>query len=424
MVPTCLLWICCLAVAPPEATDPAGADARQAGAEASALADYNARREATPNTAEAQWKLALWCERNGLKPEALVHLGAVIKLDPKRSAAWEKLGFAKRNGRWVTPEQVADEAEQKKADVAWIAKLRKLHGSIHGGPKQAAAEAAMAAIDDPRAAPAIYYVFGRRGPIDQLIAVQLLGQVGDPKASKGLAVLAVYGASAEVRARATQTLRQREPDQYLGLLMGLLTDPLKYQVQPVGGPGSPGVLLVEGERYNVQRFYAPPPPPTLNYQPGDILSYDEFGLPQIVRPVERLSGATVGGPKPGSPVSLEFDGAVRFSLGEGLLQAQNAALVAQSQLRGDVKSIEQFNTMRRAFNEHVLDVARAALGEDFGKDLATWRRQAAERLGFTQADPKADRPRPTLDMLVPLAYQPIFGQPTIIQRFVIKPPDN
>ena len=422
MIATWLLWTLLLAGAPP-AADAADADPRQDEAKAAALADYNARRDETPNTADAQWKLALWCEQKGLKPEALVHFGAVLKLDPKRTAAWAKLGFAKRNGRWVSPEQLADEAEQKKADVAWIAKLRKLHGSIHGGPKQAEAEAAMAKIDDPRAVPAIYYVFGRRGRVDQLIAVQLLGQINDRVASKGLAVLAVYGASAEVRSRATQTLRQREPDQYLGILVGLLTDILKYQVKPVGGPGSPGVLLVEGERFNVQRFYAPPPPPNLNYQPGDILSYDEFGLPQIVRPTKLLAGVASAPNIVGEQSVLEFDGAVRFSLGEGLIQAQNAALAAQSQLRGDVKAIEQFNTMRRAFNEHVLDVARAALGEDLGKDPAAWRKKAAEVLGISEA--REGKPKPTLDMLIPLAYQPVYGQAVVIQRqYQFKPPEG
>lgn len=61
--------------------------------EARALADYNAIREKTPATAAAQWKLALWCEQNGLRPEAYVHLGKVIELDPKKDLAWQKLGY-------------------------------------------------------------------------------------------------------------------------------------------------------------------------------------------------------------------------------------------------------------------------------------------------------------------------------------------
>ena len=37
-----------------------------------------------------------------------------------------------------------------------------------------------------------------------------------------------------------------------------LRDPIKYEVRPVGGPGSPGVLFVEGEQYDVRRTYGTP----------------------------------------------------------------------------------------------------------------------------------------------------------------------
>ncbi len=40
-------------------------------------------------------------------------------------------------------------------------------------------------------------------------------------------------------------------------MIGLLRKRVKYEVRPVGGPGSPGVLFVEGERFNVQRLYVP-----------------------------------------------------------------------------------------------------------------------------------------------------------------------
>ena len=73
-------------------------------------------------------------------------------------------------------------------------------------------------------------------------------------------MLAVYGRTPEVRRRATEILRGRPAEDYLELLVGLMVDPLKYEVKPVAGPGSPGVLFVEGERFNVARFYAPPPP--------------------------------------------------------------------------------------------------------------------------------------------------------------------
>ena len=65
------------------------------------LAQYNAKRDKTPNTADAQYKLAFWCEEKGLKAEASAHFTTVVTLDPSREAAWKKLGCKKVNGRWL-----------------------------------------------------------------------------------------------------------------------------------------------------------------------------------------------------------------------------------------------------------------------------------------------------------------------------------
>ena len=168
----------------------------------------------------------------------------------------------------MTDEQVAEEEASKAAFRLWVTRLSKWHGQIHGGKHQAEAAAAIAAIDDPKAVPAVYAVLGKHGPIDQAIAVQIFGQIPGRESSKVLAVLSVYGASDLVRSLATETLRQRDPDEYLATLVGLLVDPLKFDVRPVGGPGSPGILFVEGEKFNVRHFYAPPPRPTSRCSPA------------------------------------------------------------------------------------------------------------------------------------------------------------
>src|SRR5438046_80178 len=79
---------------PPSGSAAAGSKAKgtEEETQAAALAHYNAIRGKSPETAAAQWKLALWCEQNGLQAEAYSHFAAVVKLDPKRDAAWRKLG--------------------------------------------------------------------------------------------------------------------------------------------------------------------------------------------------------------------------------------------------------------------------------------------------------------------------------------------
>ena len=65
--------------------------------------EYFKRRQKTPDRAEAQWKLALWCDQVGLKQQANAHLYRVLMLDHSREAAWKRLGFKKRGGPGASP---------------------------------------------------------------------------------------------------------------------------------------------------------------------------------------------------------------------------------------------------------------------------------------------------------------------------------
>ena len=77
---------------------------------AAATEEYLQRRVKAADTADAQYKLALWCEENGLPEQAVAHLRQVVRLDPKRENAWKRLGYKKQtNGRWVSAAQLAQE---------------------------------------------------------------------------------------------------------------------------------------------------------------------------------------------------------------------------------------------------------------------------------------------------------------------------
>ncbi|WP_435007376.1 hypothetical protein P12x_004694 [Tundrisphaera lichenicola] len=395
---------------PPTSEPQAQAQAPEAApnpGEARALAEYEKLRQKTPATAAAQWKLALWCEKMGLKTESIIHLGRVIELAPTRESAWLKLGFKKHDGRWMTPRQIAEAEAFKKAEKSWLAELKKWHAEIHGGKKQAEAREALGAVTDEAAVSAVYREFGVGGPRDQEIAIQLFGQISSPVASKTLALLAIYGKSPAVRRVANETLRGRDPEEYLEVFVALMKDILKYEVRPVGGPGSPGVLFVEGERYNVKRFYAPPTP-NIAILPGDSIGYDMNGMPVISRTRLLVQGAAAG--VKGSKDLVEArDSYVTetFSYGQALAEARRGAVFAQSQLAGDVAVVESLNEERKQFNEIVMAAARTASGKNPGSTAKNWRDLIAkvDRYGTRPVQ----RTVPTIDELVPLGYVPNFA---------------
>ena len=210
----------------------------------------------------------------------------MVQLDPRRDVAWRKLGFTKHDGRWLTRDEIVREGEYKKAERVWAPRFRKLHKDVHGANGEKKRDTAMAAIDaisDPMAVLPAYREFAGGGAVDQMILLGILGQIDKPLSSKVIALLAVYGKAPEVRREArsrTSAIAQRAD--YLDVLVGLMTEPFTYEVRRVGGPGSPGVLLVAGERYNVRRIYVPPPP-NLGPQPGDLVAYDQYGAPFVSR---------------------------------------------------------------------------------------------------------------------------------------------
>ena len=61
--------------------------------------------------------------------------------------------------------------------------------------------------------------------------------------------------SHEVERTAFEALVSRDLRDILTRLIGMIRKPFEYQVRPIDGPGSAGVLFVEGEKFNVRRIY-------------------------------------------------------------------------------------------------------------------------------------------------------------------------
>ena len=446
---------------------------------AATLAEYEAKRLKAAYTADAQWALGTWCDEHGLKEQAKAHLTVVIRLDPSREHAWKRLGYKRHEGRWATDAQLAaekSEAEaQKQADKAWRPLIDRYKSMLDQPSRREEAEAALAEVTDPRAVPAILHAFGKGREGDQLRAVQLLGQVDSPSASRSLAGLAVLSKSPEVRRVAVETLKRRDPRDFVRLWIALIRKPIKYEVRPVGGPGSPGTLFVEGQKANLRRVYAPPPLPTIPYLPGAMIGYDENGLPVIHQPLTAVEGSgripepefrklqaaerenrtkaiaslsnqlaqSTGGdpqqlaglagrvsdpydniynPKAFAnmsgvgyrPVfSREFD----VPIGEMVRETQASAAVAQRQLASDVATLDRTNATIRESNEPVLQALKGVTGADLGEDGAAWNRWWTDREGYAVMTSQ-DTAKPTFFEDVPLGYTPQAG-PAIVAGPVI-----
>ena len=222
---------------------------------------------AIPPTPTGSW--GIWCEQRGLRPEATAHLTRVVQLDPGRDVAWKRLGYRRQGRRWVTDGQLAAEkAEaiaQEEADRRWSPLLERWRRWIDDASKDVELVEGLSTVNDPRAVPSVWETSGLGKAAHQEAAVQVLGQIDSPDATRALTLLALEGKSPRVRAGATQILRLRDPRDIASLLVALLRDPqldtdpilYRYQLKPTGWDAAyaPGLFVFSSPRYAVIRSY-------------------------------------------------------------------------------------------------------------------------------------------------------------------------
>ncbi len=248
-----------------------------------ALTDYDTRRAKVANTADAQWKLALWCDQNGLNAAARLHYLTVVRLDPSRDAAWKRLGYKKQGKRRVNEARVAtekvDASARKQADKKWRPLLLKLRGWLGDDDHREEAEQALDRVADPQAVSAIWALFTGSGPALQRVAVKLFGQIESADSSRALAMMAFLSTSDDVVNAAVKILKSRDPREYAGVLVAKLRDPVKYEIRRLDGRNSPGMLIVDGAPFDV-RLLAFPQPLSVPLVPGQGIAGLGYAVPQ------------------------------------------------------------------------------------------------------------------------------------------------
>ncbi len=210
---------------------------------------YADRAKDYQELAEGHYRLGLWCEQNGLKAEALAHFTTAVHLDPTREKSWRHLGYVKRDGRWMSPEQAAaeerDADERRKANRLWEPLLRKwktwLADPSSSAVQRAEAREQLESVTDRHAISAILEVFAGRGSeAEQAMCVQMLGQIDDPGSSRSLARLAVFSTLPAIRRMAIETLKGRPRRDYAGPLVEMIRARFIRRSSRYSGRARPG----------------------------------------------------------------------------------------------------------------------------------------------------------------------------------------
>ena len=400
--------------APEAVTEKLKADA----ARAEIVKQYVEKRAKAGDDAETQWKLALWCEQNGLNEESVAHLRAVVRLDPGREAAWKRLGYRKLNGHWVSDAQLAaakaNADAQKVADRHWRPLLERARESFESksDARRAAAEAFFETVTDPRAVPSIWAVFAAKpDPTRQAVAVRLLGQLDAASASRCLTILAVSGASAEVRRAAAETLPRRDVREFGDILVAMVQDPIQYEVKPVGSGGDSGTVAIHGKGVDLKRVYTPPTvasPSMFGLLPTDSLTFDAAGLPVLIRPFISQSQVRMG-----FRYQVTSKGYIQIPVGRMAVEAERSRAAARASQENDIGALESANALVRQANERVLPLLAQVAGRDLGPNRDAWDVWWIDQIGM-RILPQKSQETTTVVEQVPIDYQPQGVDPSAV----------
>lgn len=186
-----------------------------------AATEYLTRSRTIPDTADAHRELAAWCREHKLIAEADVHLARVAELDPNDENALRSLGYQRVGNRWLsgdqlmaergmkfydgkfrTPQDVAIRERSKQneeTNVDWFTRLRLWRGWLDNRrPERVAeAQALIAAIADPSAAPALVKLLDAEG--DRDVFDLLLHTLGPLDHNAAIQTLVAYTLDPEIK---------------------------------------------------------------------------------------------------------------------------------------------------------------------------------------------------------------------------------
>ncbi len=363
---------------------------------AALLARYEAKRAAIPDTVSAHWKLAVWCEQQGLKAESIAHLTQVTRLDPENRAAWQRLGCRWYHGRWMNEQEIAalgaDLQSQSLADQHWLPLLARWKTWLQDPARRDEATRELSQVHDPRAVSPVVVVFNGT-PEWQRWAVYLLGRIDTPQAAQALAKLAVTGQGSEIRAAAIRRLGSFEPRTYVGLLINWIKQPTRYEIERPAQGKADAVVQIDGPQARIERHYrAVSVPPDAGSQPVvDQRNPQAEGRLVSSRQVSRLlSNGHYGLFNEETRVTTSTTGT---GTGRGVAEeADRAKAAVNRRIAADLQEIDQANYPIEETNSRILHALIQLTGKALGTDQSAWTSWWTDQLGYhytpTQATAK------------------------------------
>ncbi len=357
---------------------------------ASPLDEYVNRLRKVSQTAEAQFALGEWCERNKLPDLARQHYERAVDLDADHEGAHKKLGHVRAQGAWLTRDElsaaqglvkykgrwVTEEQKTKRqaadrlsaAQGSWLRRIRMLRTAIVNGSsdRRREAESQLMSIRDPDAVVPLVRVFGQDDATRRILLALVLSTIGGHEATAALVQRVLDEPDSEVRTITFEHLKQRDDagvtNRFIRALGREDIKVINRAAWALGNlnavesvPHLVAVLVTYEDRIVVPQLFGGPPQPTVPTGPGIVprgFINNGYGMVYSTPPVVSNGAAAMGvGVIPYVPA--------------GMLGG-NYAGAARPQ---EDAHLERF-TYR---NVEVLTALQKLTGQDFGYNMDSWK---------------------------------------------------
>jgi hypothetical protein len=392
--------------------------------------EYNVRRAEASDDADGHWKIAVWCEEHGLTDEALAHYRVTVDLDPSRTAAWNKLGYKKYHGRWISESErqsrIVEEQTRRKADEFWSKRLSNWKKMLAIPSQRDRALLYLSSVDDPRAIPSVRRILIDGDESCQREAIKILKKIDSVDSTRSIALLIPFGASESIAKAASEVLKTRKSTDYVPLLISLIVQEVKFLSKMSSGTGDPGELVADFGDFYLHRYYQPGPelnveskrmivrmihqgidpfdPATrATYTSRDIsyIPYDftKFG-PLLFAPDNSLLGNHT------TYFTWSFFGRNFYSN----IDQYNLSNVYQYLIfMRDVSSLIRHNSSHRRHNSRIVDHLQDLSGFNYGSNKSEW---IAWFKNYECSAPKSQTRtpeiKPVFNQYIPLVFEPSY----------------
>jgi hypothetical protein len=371
---------------------------------ATVLDDYFEKKKKAGETPQAQYDLGIWCEQNKLADLGKLHFESALAIDKSFEPAHKKLGHVYHGGYWVTRDELnaiqglvkykgrwvsAEERAQREAEdkllavkQEWVQRIKMLRQSIMSSStdRRREAESQLMAIREAEAVGALLRVLGNDHEPMRILLSQVLSVIPEEQATIGLVKQILAEPSASVRPIIFEKLKERERSTVVRALSRAL--------------GAEQIMVINRAAWTLNNLNADEAVPALI---PALLTYEQ----QIVMVPPNNSNGGLGGGSPLVPIGMNNGGAAFLTppaVAPGVVAFGTVSTPGYAMPGLGLTSGGQINTQPEPRvvtftyrNTEVLAALQNLTGQDFGYDIAAWRRWVSR--GYSPT-PKASRKVP------------------------------